>query len=86
MCVTINLKKKKFYAGLKASSCPEIKRSPKKKKKRSSLVLGVFLSQKCKNGSGYKSQGGKKSPRGGRNISRGGSCPPSSPTSCAYAN
>jgi len=86
--------KKKFFAGLWASFCPGKKRSPKNKKKllvlkrsvlekkRSSLDLGVFLSQKWLRI--QVSGGGQKSPRGAK-ISPGGQLPPCPPTSRAYA-
>jgi len=73
-------KKKKVYAELGASSCPEMKRSPNKRK-RSFLDLGVFLSQKWLRI--QVSGGGAKVAQGGQNISRGSSCPP---TSSAYAH
>jgi len=71
--------------------CPFVpKTSVLLKKKRSSLDLEckAFSKKKVfagleaffcpKNGPGYKSQGRQKSPRGGQNISRGSSYPPTS--------
>jgi len=49
-----------------------------KKKKEKKVFAGLEAFFCPKNGPGYKSQGVQKSPRGGQNISRGDSCPPTS--------
>jgi len=70
------LHKKKVYAGQGASSCSELKRSPKKNKVFPGF--GRIFAPKM-------TLRGAKVAQEGQNISRGGRFPPCPPTSRAYA-
>jgi len=62
----------KVFAVIGAFFCPDNKRSLKEEKVFAGFGAFVFFP---KNGSGYRCYGGKNSPWGGKNISRGAAAP-----------